>query len=267
MLDAIVTSRERLLVLTGAGVSTASGIPTFRGNDPNAVWANNVTALATLQHFRADPVHSWKWYRERFAGFASAKPNAAHTALARLGAWQRARGGEFLLVTQNIDTLHDQVSTTDLVKVHGSSDRARCASDRCALASTRTVPMDELDFAAFDRDPRTEWIPRCARCGHFMRPHVLWFDEFYDSHVDYEWQRAVEFMRDPGLALVAGTSFSVGITSFLDDCVSSTGTPMFVVDPSERTSSACAHAEHVRGNAEDVLPLVAARLPARERAP
>jgi NAD-dependent deacetylase len=247
-----------LLVLTGAGVSAASGIPTFRGNDPNAVWKNDVTSLATLEHFRADPVHSWKWYRERFGGFARAQPNAAHAAIAQLGAWQRARDGEFLLVTQNIDTLHDQVSTRDLVKVHGSADRARCSSNRCAHASTRTVAMSVLDFATFDRDPRTQTIPRCPQCGGYMRPHVLWFDEYYDSHVDYEWQRAVEFMRDPGCALVAGTSFSVGITSFLEDCVSSTGAPLFVVDPSERVATTCAHSVHVRGKAEDVLPLVVA---------
>jgi NAD-dependent deacetylase len=112
------------LVVTGAGVSLASGIPTFRGTDAGAVWASNVMARATLEHFQREPADSWSWYRQRHAQVQAARPNPAHRALVDLEHWHAARGARFQLITQNIDLLHEAAGAGALVKVHGSIDRA-----------------------------------------------------------------------------------------------------------------------------------------------
>jgi NAD-dependent deacetylase len=113
-----------VLVVTGAGVSLASGIPTFRGSDPGAVWANDVTEMGTRDFFERDPVASWRWYGSRFARAAGAKPNAAHHALVALERWQSARG-KFLLITQNVDGLHR-------AQARASSSRSTAARTACA---------------------------------------------------------------------------------------------------------------------------------------
>src|SRR5690606_35560510 len=92
----VAPQRGGLLVVTGAGISAASGIPTFRGDDPEAVWKNDVLELATRELFERDPVRSWSWYLQRFDRTLSALPNPAHRALATLERWQEARGGGFL---------------------------------------------------------------------------------------------------------------------------------------------------------------------------
>ncbi len=177
LISAIDAERGLILVLTGAGISLASGIPTFRGTDPGAIWARDITELATLRYFVSDPVGSWRWYRQRFLGVLAARPNPAHGALAALERWQAARRGDFLLVTQNIDTLHEQAGSTRLVKVHGSADRCRCSDPSCRLGAIDSLALDEVDFSGFDLDPRAAAVPQCPSCGAIVRPHVLWFDE------------------------------------------------------------------------------------------
>jgi NAD-dependent deacetylase len=256
LVDAIAAEEGLILVLTGAGVSLASGIPTFRGSDPGAVWQHDVRELATDRHFRRNPVSSWQWYRRRFTGALLAKPNAAHTALAALQRWHEDRQGRFLLVTQNIDTLHEQAGSVDLAKVHGSADRVRCSRTQCPVGSTRTIALADLDFAAFERDPRTETIPHCPECGALMRPHVLWFDELYTSHADYHWSRVVEACNSMRLVLTVGTSLSVGVTDFVQTAAYLARAPMFIVDPGEPSSAADPRAVRVREKAEELLPVV-----------
>jgi NAD-dependent protein deacetylase/lipoamidase len=260
LIDAIAAERGLILVLTGAGVSLASGIPTFRGTDEGAVWTRDVTELGTFRYFRSDPVGSWQWYRQRFLTALRAKPNAAHFALTRLERWQRDRGRRFLLVTQNIDTLHEQAGAIEFAKVHGSADRARCSSPQCRSGSTETVAVADLDFSAFEREPQLEAIPRCPQCRSLMRPHVLWFDELYTSHVDYRWSSVMEACDHIGLVLAAGTSFSVGVTDWVALKASQRRAPMFIVDPSAAPPLSGSDAVHVREKAEELLPIVVEKL-------
>ncbi len=264
--DALAAERGLILVLTGAGISLASGIPTFRGTDEGAVWTRDVTEMGTYRFFRRDPVGSWQWYRARFRTALGAKPNAAHFALAALERWHRDRGGEFLLVTQNIDTLHEQAGSDEFVKVHGSADRARCSSPRCPSGSTETVALADLDFSAFERQPRLEAIPRCARCQSLMRPHVLWFDEMYTGHVDYRWPAVTDACERVDLVLAVGTSFSVGVTELVGLAANQRKAPMFIVDPSAASVPPGLRAVHVREKAEELLPAVAATLTGSTRA-
>jgi NAD-dependent deacetylase len=256
LVKALQAARESsIVVTTGAGISLASGIPTFRGQDPGAVWKRDVTELGTFRYFREDPAGSWRWYISRFDLVFAARPNAAHLALAALQTWQRAAGGSFLLITQNIDTLHEQAGSLDLVKVHGSADRVRCVSEGCRFGAPKgSLARADVDLAAFVRDPVVENLPLCPACGSLLRQHVLWFDECYDSHADYQWDRVCAAAADAELFIFVGTSFSVGVTELLVESALSRGKSVFSIDPHARAPIPGVIA--VRAPSETLLPEV-----------
>ena len=226
-----------LVVVTGAGVSLASGIPTFRGTDPGAVWKRDVTELGTNRYFEEDPAGSWSWYTSRFDIVLDKQPNPAHRALAAIERWQVARGGRFLLVTQNVDPLHERAGSERLVKVHGSADRVRCSRHRCVHGAPRgSLPRAGIDMGAFESEPVAANVPRCPSCGALLRQHVLWFDEFYDEHRDYQWDRVLEAAQTMDACLFVGTSFSVGVTDLFLRGGLMTGRPLLAIDPGAAVS-------------------------------
>lgn len=160
---------QRILVLTGAGISAESGIPTFRG--AGGYWRNfDPAKLATPEAFERDPQLVWEWYRERRGNIRSAQPNDAHRAVTRLAAECR----NLLLVTQNVDDLHErarddgrQVNTDQIVKVHGDIFLTRCL--RC-------------DHSFRENDKDEPGLPLCRQCGSMMRPGVVWFGEMLDAN-------------------------------------------------------------------------------------
>ena len=152
---------ERLTVLTGAGVSAASGVPTFRGAE--GLWRHyRPEDLATPDAFARDPQLVWEWYAWRREKIAACQPNAAHDVIADLS---RTRGARAL--TQNVDDLHLRAGTERLVRLHGSIWDLSCWN-RCAKGST---PWRD------DRVPLAELPPRCPHCGGLARPAVVWFGE------------------------------------------------------------------------------------------
>ena len=157
---------QRVVVLTGAGISAESGIPTFR-DAQTGYWARfNPMALASPDGFAADPQQVWDWYRYRRTLCRAAQPNAGHQAVVAL----EALDPEFLLITQNVDGLHSVAGSRRVLEIHGSLRRVRCAAD--------------------ESHPRQDWpeawdtegapIPRCA-CGALLRPDVVWFGEALDE--------------------------------------------------------------------------------------
>ena len=155
------------------------------------------------------------------------RPNPAHLALAAIERWQVARGGQFLLVTQNVDPLHERAGSERLVKVHGSSDRVRCSRHGCVYGAPRgSLPRAGIDMGAFKAEPVAANVPRCPSCGSLLRQHVLWFDEFYDEHRDYQWERVLDAAQRMGTCLFVGTSFSVGVTDLFLRAGLMTGRPM-----------------------------------------
>jgi NAD-dependent deacetylase len=156
-----IKAAERLTILTGAGVSAASGVPTFRG--PEGLWRRyRPEDLATPEAFARDPQLVWEWYAWRRETIGACQPNAAHDVIAR---WSRTRGA--LALTQNVDDLHVRAGTKGLVRLHGSIWELSCWS-RCANGSTAW--RDE-------RVPLPDLPPRCPHCGGLARPAVVWFGE------------------------------------------------------------------------------------------
>lgn len=152
----------RIVVLTGAGISAESGVPTFR--DADGLWeGHRVEDVATPEGFERDPDRVQRFYDERRRAVASVAPNAAHRALARL---EGALGDDLLVVTQNVDDLHERAGTAELVHMHGELRRARCLA-----CGARPVWDGDLE-------PR----PQCPACGkRMLRPDVVWFGELpYD---------------------------------------------------------------------------------------
>jgi len=235
--QAVRDNRGRpILFVTGAGVSLASGLPTFRGADEGAVWANDVMDKGTFSFFLSDPAESWRWYLERFGRLTDAKPNACHHALAALERWYVDQGGDFLLVTQNVDGLHEEAGSQHLVAVHGRADRVRCAVDGCEYGAPRgSLARSDESFEQFRASGDADDLPVCAACGALLRPHVLWFDERYDRHADYQIDRVLKMAKRATLVVFAGTSFSVGVTEMILQRALHRSAPIFSVDPSGRS--------------------------------
>jgi NAD-dependent deacetylase len=160
-----VADAARITILTGAGVSAASGVPTFRGE--GGLWRNfRAEELATPQAFRRNPTLVWEWYDWRRSLIAACEPNPAHEVLAR---WSQREG--VCLITQNVDGLHERAGSRDVIRFHGSIWQLRCAAD-CGNDAweDRRVPLGELP-------------PPCPHCGKHARPGVVWFGEAIDPAV------------------------------------------------------------------------------------
>lgn len=178
-----------IVVLTGAGISAESGLGTFR--DEDGIWTRYpLEDLATPEGFARDPDFVHGFYNDRRAQLKSAKAHAGHTALAQLQMACRAEGAEFLLVTQNVDNLHEQAGSTDVLHMHGELTRIRCMN--CGTVTTHHGPID-----------RSTRCTACNSVGH-MRPHIVWFGE-----MPFEMDRISLALSHCRLFLSIGTSGSV----------------------------------------------------------
>jgi NAD-dependent deacetylase len=196
----------RVLVITGAGVSAESGIPTFRGKD--GYWRNlDPIKLATPEAFARDPELVWQWYRERRQRVRNAQPNAAHEALAKLAQW----ADEFLLVTQNVDDLHERagLAKAEVVQIHGDIFVTQCS--RCDFKRYDKQPsVAAATYAASEEEETQEnGVPRCTKCDTLTRPGVVWFGEALPAP---ETERVENYLqRDScGVVIVAGTTATFG---------------------------------------------------------
>ncbi len=202
---------EHVCVLTGAGVSAESGIPTFR-DAQTGVWAQfSPQELATPEAFASDPDRVWQWYAARRTAARTAQPNAAHLALVSLA----ARVSHCTLVTQNVDDLHQRAGSHDVVSLHGSLLHTRCSAG-CA---GRVEAHD---------DPGTSSPPACPSCGAKMRPDVVWFGETLPADA-FEVARSAAVACD--LFISIGTSNVVAPAASLPWLAASHGATVIVVNP------------------------------------
>ena len=187
----LLSENRPALVLTGAGVSTESGIPDFRS--PTGIWAQfDPLEYASLDAFRRDPEKVWTFYAPRFAMLREAKPNAAHRALAELEQLGFVRA----VVTQNIDLLHRRAGSREVLEVHGSIATATCLA--CGVAH----PLDDVVALIAAGDG----APRCPRCEAVLKPDVVFFGELLPASVI---DRAFELARAAPLCLVVGSALEV----------------------------------------------------------
>lgn len=195
----LLAGADHAVVLSGAGISTESGIPDFRS--PTGIWATvDPMEYASLSAFRRDPERVWSFYRLRVELLASAEPNRAHLALAEL----ERRGLVRAVVTQNIDLLHERAGSRDVVEVHGSIRTSGCR--RCG----RSYPLEDV----LERLARSTVAPRCDACDAVLKPDVVFFEEqLPEAAID----RAYELARAAPLLLVVGSSLEVYPVAGLPD--------------------------------------------------
>ncbi len=215
LLESSLTGGGHITALTGAGISAESGIPTFRG--PEGYWAVGSRVyqpqeMATYRMFRQYPRAVWQWYLYRLGVCRKADPNAGHRALVEM---EQRFADRFTLVTQNVDNLHRRCgqSNRNTYEIHGNIQWVRCAS-KChedLLSLPAEVSVKEKDEPIM----KAEWEAlHCPKCGHLLRPHVLWFDESYDES-NYRYESTLEAGRKTDLLLVVGTSGATNLPNQL----------------------------------------------------
>lgn len=225
-----IASTDRVFILTGAGISAESGIPTFRGD--GGLWRSyRVEEVGTPEAFRRDPRLVWEFYSMRRRVAAAAKPNPGHLALAGLEDRLQDR---LFLCTQNVDSLHEQAGSRRVTHMHGELFKSRC--DRCDRA-----PFDDANTY----EPPAE-IPRCA-CGGVIRPHICWFGE-----VPFHLDRIFRALGECSVFLAIGTS---GMVEPAASFVAHTrGRARTIYVGPEEPANRFAFVERHLGNAGEVLP-------------
>jgi NAD-dependent deacetylase len=228
-----LTGVRRLAVLTGAGMSAESGVPTFR-DAQTGLWSSfDPMQLASPAGFRADPALVWRWYAWRRQLVARAQPNAGHLALARAA----GRFESLRIVTQNVDGLHQRAGSREVIEIHGNILHT-CCLDRCGVSYERP---EELPVG----EP-----PHCPGCGGWLRPGVVWFGEMLDVQT---LQAAGAALRSAEALLVVGTSGLVYPAAGLPLQARRAGAVIVIVNPEPSEIDSAADIV-VRGTAGAVLP-------------
>jgi len=228
-----LAAARRIAVLTGAGMSAESGVPTFR-DAQTGLWSRfDPMQLASEQGFRADPTLVWRWYAGRRDAVARAEPNPGHLALAG----QERRGRPLVVITQNVDDLHRRAGSTQVVELHG--------------AIARTICLAKCGFREDDpaRLPPGE-PPRCPNCGDWLRPGVVWFGEMLDPE---QLDAAEAAATACDVMLVVGTSGMVYPAAGLPLAARQAGATVVIVNPAPSEIDDCAH-QVLRGTAAATLP-------------
>lgn len=233
---AALASATRVAVLTGAGVSAESGVPTFRGI--GGLWeGRRVEEVASPEAWRADPLTVWRFYEMRRRNLSEVSPNPGHHVLAR---WQE-RFESFVLVTQNVDGLHEAAGSRNVIELHGNIWRVRCTG--CGAERMERGRLEVLP-------------PRCPRCGAPERPAVVWFGECLPEE---PFERATRAALDAETLLVVGTSAQVYPAAGLVEMTAMSGGTVIEIN---LEPSALAHVASItlRGLSGEILPRLEERL-------
>lgn len=229
----LLRQKPRVAVLTGAGISAESGVPTFRGQD--GLWKQfRAEDLATPEAFNRDPVLVWEWYDWRRGIIAAKEPNPGHLTLAR---WESVFP-RFVLITQNVDGLHEKAGSKNILELHGNIWKMRCTQEG-TLSENRDFPLKE--------NP-----PRCPSCDGFLRPHIVWFGEMLPRDV---LDRAFALSSACEVMLVVGTSAVVHPAASLPIAAAENGAKIIEINPDPTPLTGYADYS-LRGKAGDVLPAI-----------
>jgi NAD-dependent deacetylase len=227
-----ISSIDRVFVLTGAGISAESGLPTFRASD--GLWAGHrIEDVCTPEALESNPALVWEFYSLRRAQGATAQPNPAHVALAEL---ESKIGDRFFLCTQNVDDLHESAGSRRMVHMHGELAKSRC-EDECG----RPPIEDRAVYRSLDE------VPRCP-CGARLRPHIVFFGE-----MPLEMSRIQREIDRSTVMIVIGTSGSVYPAASFVNWARQAGARTVYIGP-ERPLNAHAFTTIVEGKAGEVMP-------------
>jgi NAD-dependent deacetylase len=233
----------RIVVLTGAGISAESGVPTFRGE--GGLWRQfRAEDLATPGAFRRDPKLVWEWYDWRRGLIAGVEPNAAHRTLAL---WEQIFP-QFTLITQNVDGLHARAGSQKLIELHGNIWKTRCTAEG-EVRDDHEVPLRTIP-------------PCCPSCGAMLRPHVVWFGEALEAG---DIDRATALSRRSNVMFVVGTSAVVHPAAMLPAVAAGSGATIVEINP-DPTALTASTGFSFRGKAGEILPLIDKRLAERLQA-
>lgn len=227
-----LAAARSITVLTGAGISADSGVPTFRGTD--GLWRNfRAEDLATPEAFERDPRLVWEWYNWRRELIATKQPNDAHQAIVEL----ERRCSDFWLITQNVDGLHRDAGSRKLSEIHGNIWKVRCTG--CGVVEhNRDVPIFIL--------------PSCARCGSLLRPHIVWFGE---SLLADDLDCCSRALKHCDVLLVVGTSGIVYPAAGFASIAKQAGAFVAEINPDPTPQSALVNLS-LQGRAKDIVPLL-----------
>jgi NAD-dependent deacetylase len=239
-LAALIAAHQPCVALTGAGVSTESGVPDFRS--PTGIWARfDPMEYGTIEAFRADPEKVWRFYAPRFSMLTAAEPNAAHRALAEL----ERLGLLEAVVTQNIDLLHERAGSRRVLEVHGSIRTSTCPACR------RRFPLADVQLLI-----ERHGAPPCPECGEVLKPDVVFFGEAMPAAAIAE---AFELARRAKLLLVVGSSLEVVPVALLPGETAAAGGLVAIVNRGPTAYDGRA-ALRVDGSAGEVLARAVAEL-------
>ena len=266
VLTDFASSRGRITVLSGAGISAESGIPTFRG--PEGYWTvaaveYHPQEMATLRMFRRTPDEVWAWYLYRMGVCRAASPNLGHHALVQI---ERLFGDRFTLITQNVDGLHLRAGSSPArtLQIHGNLFLMRCA-DECGNGPLPIPPAVGGKARGAKLTTAERELLRCPQCGARTRPHVLWFDEYYDE-ASYRFESALRAADATDLLITVGTSASTNLPNQVAHVVRSGGGIIVDVNvaanPFSRLALSGGRGFFCRGASGRVLPEIADSLQA-----
>jgi NAD-dependent deacetylase len=253
----VAQSQGKIVVLTGAGISAESGIPTFRG--PEGFWTvgsrnYRPEEMATFAMFSRNPEIVWQWYLYRIGICRNAKPNAGHMAVVKM---EKQLGSRFLLITQNVDGLHLRAgnSAEKTFQIHGNIETLRCSRE-CSK-QTYSIPETVLVKNRHESIKEEEIeLLKCPKCQSWLRPHVLWFDESYNEE-NYKFNSSIDAATSADMLLVVGTSGATNLPMQVGAIAAQKGAVIIDINPDFNPFSAIATKNggfFLQGPAGQILP-------------
>ena len=232
-------SANSIVVLTGAGVSAESGVPTFRDND--GLWNNfEPEELASMEGFMKNPEMVWQWYKWRQKIIEKVEPNSGHYALAKMEKYFTGIGKIFSLITQNVDGLHKKAGSKNIYELHGNIMNSKCTN--CNYTT------DQIDYS--------DHLPTCIQCGHKLRPDIVWFGEQLPEE---QLDKAFYLSENSDVFLSIGTSSLVYPAAMLPVYAIDEGSYTVEINP-EKSPISYLFNEEIREKSGIVLPQIVEKL-------
>ena len=245
----MIKNAKSIVVMTGAGISVDSGIPTYRGSD--GYWtkgSNNYRAqeVATRRFFREKPEEQWEYMFERYQNMSTAKPNPGHHSLVALEQYCKQNKKSFCLISQNIDNLHRRSGSQNICEIHGNMSFARCSNSDCHEWEKC------VKFPTPPKKGNDKYVPKCKACSANLRPNVLFFDESYSEKL-YKLKSAIAAVEKADVFLVIGTTYQTNLPLRLLNIANTSGAKIIDINPNLNDDVAVCKLKQVKETSTEFL--------------